>query len=229
MGTLGELLGKRRFRALSKSFKLNGMRQLMSRNKSNSMLAHNYRQSIAPLLIASTFLLAACATQSPATATHDQFPMARGAYPVKTIAILPSGSDLAKAIEFELAKRGFAIATAAAPMSIVTDEDLKAASELHIPGRVSPGETEKLMKPFRARGIDAILVLKTDGFSPRRWRQYDYWQTADVHLYTTHPDPKGPAHSYWGWVNIDNTRAKSPPEAASEIVTRMASFVSNPL
>lgn len=187
------------------------------------------RQALALLVIASTFFLAGCVTQSPATATHDQFPMARGPYPVKAIAILPIGSDLANAIEFELAKRGFAITTAASTMSIVTGADLKAASELYFPGRANPGEVEKLMKQFHARGIDAILVLKADGFAPRRWRQYAYWQTVDVHLYATRPDPKGPAHSYWGWVNIDNSHAKSPPEAAAEIVTRMAEFVSNPL
>ena len=187
------------------------------------------RRCLAFLVIATTLVLEACATRSPASATHDQFPMAQGPHPIKAIAIIPGGNDLGTAIEVELARRGFEISTAASTMSILTATDLKAASELYIPGRVSPGEMEKLMKHFQSRGIDAILVLKADGFAPRRWRQYEYWQTADVHLYTTYPDPKGPGHSYWGWVNIDNSHAKSAPEAAAEIVRRMASFVSNPL
>ena len=85
------------------------------------------------------------------------------------------------------------------------------------------------MNQLHAQGIDAFLVLKADGFAPRQWRQYAFWQTADTHLYSTHPDLRGNPHSYWGWVNIDSTRAKSPSEAAVEIVTRMATFTSNPL
>jgi hypothetical protein len=155
--------------------------------------------------------------------------MAKGPYSVKTIAILPGGGDLAEAIGVELARRGFIVSTPASTMSVVTGVDWKAVSELYIPGRKNPGEVEKLMIQLRAQGIDAFLVLKADGFAPRQWQQYAYWQTVGIHLYSTHPNLKGNLHSYWGWVNTDNMSARSPSEAAVEIVTRMALFSSNPL
>ena len=187
------------------------------------------KQAIALVAIASILFLGACASQSPATARHDQFPMAKGPYSVKAIAILPGGGDLAEAIGVELARRGFIISTPASTVSIVTGVDWKVVSELYKPGRNNPGEVEKLMAQLRAQGIDAFLVLKADGFAPRRWQQYAYWQTVDIHLYSTHPDLKGKLHSSWGWVNTDNMRTKSPAEAAFEIVTRMSLFSSNPL
>ena len=187
------------------------------------------KQAIALVAIAAILFLGACASQSPATARHDQFPMAKGPYSVKAIAILPGGGDLAEAIGVELARRGFIISTPASTVSIVTGVDWKVVSELYKPGRNNPGELDKLMRQLRAQGIDAFLVLKADGFAPRRWQQYAYWQTVDIHLYSTHPDLKGKLHSSWGWVNTDNMRAKSPAEAAFEIVTRMSLFSSNPL
>jgi hypothetical protein len=187
------------------------------------------KQAVALVAIASILFLVACATRSPATARSDQFPMARAPYAVKAIAILPGAGVLAEAIGAELARRGFNISSAAATMNIVTGVDWKAVSELYVPGREKPGEVEKLMNQLHARGIDAFLVLKEDGFTPRQWRQYAYWQIADTHMYSTHPDLRGKSHSYWGWVNTDNDRAKSPSAAAAEIVTRMATFTSNPL
>ena len=187
------------------------------------------KQAIALVAIASILFLGACASQSPATARHDQFPMAKGPYSVKAIAILPGGGDLAEAIGMELAKRGFIISTAASTMNIVTGVDWKVVSELYIPVRKNPEEVAKLMTQLRAQGIDAFLVLKADGFAPRQWQQYAYWQTVGIHLYSTHPDLRGNLHSYWGWVNTDNLRARSPSEAAVDIVTRMSLFSSNPL
>lgn len=187
------------------------------------------KQVLSLLIIASTLLFAACATHPPAPATHGQFPMARGPHPVKSIAILPAGNDLGTAIGAELERRGFTVATEASAMTFLSAADAKASSELYIPGRVNAQQAEALKKQFHSQGIDAILVLKADGFAPRRWREYDYWQTVGVHLYTTHPDQKGPGESYWGWVNIDHARARSAAEAATEIVTRMAAFASNPL
>lgn len=173
--------------------------------------------------------LSACATQPPATARNDQFPMAKGPYPVRTIAVLPGGGVLADAIGEELARRGFVVSTALATMGMVTGVDWSVVSQLYVPGRESSADAERLMRQLHAKGVDAVLVLKADGFAPRQWRQYAYWQTVDTHLYRTSPEPRGNGHSYWGWVNIDDKGAKSPPQAAAEIVTRMASFVSNPL
>jgi hypothetical protein len=85
------------------------------------------------------------------------------------------------------------------------------------------------MSQLRAQGIDAFLAFHADGFAPRQWQQYAYWQTVGIHLYSTHPNLKGNLRSYWGWVNTDNMRARSPSEAAVEIVKRMALFSSNPL
>jgi hypothetical protein len=121
------------------------------------------------------------------------------------------------------------VSTAASRISGVTGVDWEVVSKLYIPGYANPVEVETLMDQLHARGIDAFLVVKEDGFAPRQWRQYDYWQSADAHIYRTHPGLRNNAHSYNGWVNIDNKRARSSAEAAAEIVTRMASFVSNPL
>ncbi len=186
-------------------------------------------RALAAIAVVSTLLSAACATQPPAAARSDQFPMAKGAYPVKAIAVLPGGGALADAIGEELARRGFVVSTAAATESMVDGVDWKAVSTLYIPGRGNSADVEKLTAQLRARGVDAFLVLKADGFAPRQWRQYPYWQTVDTHLYRTRAELGGNAHSYWGWVNIDNKGAKSAREAAAEIVARMATFVSNPL
>jgi hypothetical protein len=187
------------------------------------------KQAVTLIAIALILFLGACASQSPATARHDQFPMAKGPYSINAIAILPGGGDLADAIGVELARRGFIISTPAATVSTVIGVDWKAVSELYIPGRKNPGEVAKLTSQLRAQGINAFLVLKADGFAPRPCQQYAYWQTVGVHLYSTHPDLRGDLHSYWGWVNTDNMRARNPSEAADEIVTRMALFSSNPL
>ena len=88
------------------------------------------KQAIALVAIASILFLGACASQSPATARHDQFPMARGPLSVKAIAILPGGGELAEAIGVELAGRGFVVSTAASTVSIVTGVDWKVVSEL---------------------------------------------------------------------------------------------------
>ena len=161
------------------------------------------RQAVATVAIASILFLAGCASQSPATARHDQFPMARAPYSVKAIAILPDGGVLAEAIGVELASRGFTIFTATSTMSMVTGVDWKAVSQVYIPGRTNPGEVENLTNQLHAQGIDAFLVLKANDLAPRRWQQYAYWQTADTHLYNTHPGLRDNPHSYWGWVNID--------------------------
>ena len=187
------------------------------------------RQAVATLATALALLLAACASQSPATARHDQFPMARAPYSVKAIAILPDGGVLADAIGEELARRGFTVYTVASTMRLVSGVDWNAVSKVFIPGRTNPDEVENLMRQLHAQGIDAFIVLKADGFAPRRWQQYAYWQTVGTHLYSTHPELRGNPISYWGWVNTDNQRARSAAEAAVEIVTRMAWFTSNPL
>jgi hypothetical protein len=186
------------------------------------------KQVVAFVAIALILFIGACASQSPGTASHNQFPMAKRPYSIKAIAILPGGGVLAEALGVELAKRGFIVSTVVSTMNIVTGVDWKIVSELYRPGRNNPDEVEKLMNQLRAQGIDAFLVLKADGFAPQQWQQYAYWQTVGIHLYSTHPDLKGRPHSYWGWVNTDNM-AKSPSEAAVEIVTRMALFSSNPL
>ena len=50
-------------------------------------------------------------------------------------------------------------------------------------------------------------------------------KVAPYGVYDVSADP----HSCWGWVNIDNQRARSAAEATAEIVTRMAWFTGNPL
>ena len=64
---------------------------------------------------------------------------------------------------------------------------------------------------------------------PEEARTHDFidkelGKVAPYGIYDVSADP----HSCWGWVNIDNQRARSAAEAATEFVTRMAWFTGNP-
>lgn len=180
------------------------------------------RQVAALVTVASLNFFAACAQSfNPATATYDQFRMAKGPYPVKVIAILPGG-ELADAIGVELGKRGFVVFPASSTVNLVTGVDFKAVAESYIPKRENPRAVENLKSQLLSQGIDAFLtVVRPDDFTPRQWRDNPYWQTASIHLYSTHPE-MGHGYSTLLWANVDKNRAKTPSEAAADVVTSLA-------
>lgn len=186
------------------------------------------KRTIAFLIFTSIVALASCAPPFWTTATYDQFPInrglaKRGEHLFKVIALVPGGGDVANAVGVELAKRGFVIISLESTTSMVTGVDFKAVSEHRIPARRNPGEIDKLRQQLGAEGIDAFLVFNDREFKPRQWREQAYWQQADYMIFSTRHTGIG----YFGditngrWANIEN-RAKSPSEAAVEIVNSMA-------
>jgi len=77
--------------------------------------------------------------------------------------------------------------------------------------------------PLRVQGVDVFLIVRGDRFNPRQWREHAYWQQADFWIHSTHQASMlfNGEIAYGGWANIDS-RAKSPSEAAVEIVNSMA-------
>lgn len=161
--------------------------------------------------------VAACASYSPATARYDQFPTARGQYPVKSIAILPGAGALADAVGVELAKRGFVVVQPSATAQMVKGVDFKAVS---VPGRADPALVEDLKYQLHSRGVDAFLIVRADDFVAR--------QAATYHLYRTHPEVSSFSYYTWLWQNRDKDRPRSPAEAAAESVTTMARRTGGP-
>ena len=179
-------------------------------------------------MLASGVFLAACAPPFWTTSTYEQFPLnrgfaKRGEHLIKVIALVPGGGDVADAVGVELAKRGFAIVSPDSTMSMVTGIDFKAVIDHRIPARRNPAEMDKLRQQLSAKGVDAFMVFNVQDFKPRQWRDNAYWQQANYMMYSTLQTGIG----YFGeiaigqWANIEN-RAKSPSDAAVEIVNNMA-------
>lgn len=180
------------------------------------------------LIIALTMVVAACGSPHWITATYDQFPVnrglvKRGEQPFRVIALIPGGGDVADAVGVELTKRGFQTVAPVSTTSMVSGVDFKAVSEHRIPARRNPGEIDKLRQQLGARGVDLFMVFHVTDFEPRQWREHKFWQQADYMMFSTRHTGPG----YFGdiasgrWANIDN-RAKSPADAAVEIVNSMA-------
>ncbi len=186
------------------------------------------RKIIRLAMIAPIFFLTACGAPYWKTSTFDQFPInrgsaARGTPPIKVIALVPGGGDVADSIGVELAKRGFVIVPAASTIGKAAGVDFKAVSEHHIPARRNPGEIDKLRGQLLRHGVDAFLIVQTHDFNPRQWRDNPYWQQASYQIYSTLHSGIGYFGyvSYGQWANIDK-HAKGPSEAAVEIVNSMA-------
>jgi hypothetical protein len=186
------------------------------------------KRTLALLILTSCIFLTACAPPFWTTSTYEQFPLNRGLAKhgdrlIKVIALVPGEGDVADAVGIELAKRGFVIVSAASTMSMAAGVDFKAISEHGIPARRNMAEMDKLRQQLSAKGVDAFLVFNDRDFKPRQWRTNPYWQQASYMTYSTQYTGIG----YFGeiasgqWANIDN-RAKSPSDAAVEIVNSMA-------
>ncbi|MGE0559786.1 MAG: hypothetical protein AB7E73_15555 [Burkholderiales bacterium] len=186
------------------------------------------KRKIALLMLTSSVFLAACAPPFWTTSTYEQFPMNRGMVKkgerlIKVIALVPGEGDVADAVGIELAKRGFVIVSAASTRSMAAGIDFKVISDHAIPARRNLGEMDKLRQQLSVRGVDAFLVFNDKDFKPRQWRDNAYWQQASYMAYSTLYAGPG----YFGeiasgrWANIEN-RAKSPSDAAVEIVNSMA-------
>jgi len=179
-------------------------------------------------MLASGVFLAACAPPFWTTSTYEQFPLNRGLAKhgdrlINVIALVPGEGDVADAVGIELAKRGFVIVSAASTISMASGVDFKAISDHAIPARRNLAEMDKLRQQLSAKGVDAFLVFNDRDFKPRQWRDNPYWQQASYMTYSTQYTGIG----YFGeiasgrWANIDN-RAKSPSDAAVEMVNSMA-------
>lgn len=180
---------------------------------------------VALAVTASLALLAACAAPRWDTATYEQFHLNwRRAQPIRVIAMVPGGGELADAVGVELAKRRFVVIEPTSTASMVTDVDFKAVLELNIRARPNDVALWKLRNQLQTRGVDAFVIVRAHDFSPRPYLGRLFWQQADLEVYSTTEEnaTSNGAIAGTGWANLRDDRSQSPAEAAAELVKNLA-------
>ena len=177
----------------------------------------------------SLMCLAGCSASRWDTLTYDRFPLnwrraERGRALIKVIALVPGGGDLAEAIGIELSKRGFVVIPPASTITMASGVDLAAIAQRVVPAKRNPGEMWKLRHALHAQGVDAFLIVRVHDFVPKAYLGRDFWQQADLEVYSTTEENAAfnGAIAGTGFINFRKDRPSTPSEAAAAMVMNLA-------